>query len=61
MRALALVRDDLPENWLGQAAAFDAATEGFYGEPQSVDVRKFMGTFARTRRMWCEATGEDLV
>lgn len=61
MRALAKTRDDLPDNWLEQADAFDAATNGFYAEPQTVSGHKFMGTFARTRRMWCDVTGEDLV
>lgn len=61
MRLLAKERTDLPENWLATAAAFDAATIGFYAEPQTVDVRKFMGCFARARRMWCDVTGEPLV
>lgn len=61
MRALASTRDDLPADWLERADAFDAATEGFYAEPQTVPVHKFMGAFARARRMWCDVTGEDLV
>lgn len=61
MRALAKTRDDLPANWLEQADKFDAATSGYYGDPQTVNIKKFLGTFARTRRMWCEATGEELV
>mgnify|MGYP000895492783 CR=1 FL=1 len=44
-----------------KADAFDAATKGFYGEPQTVDVRKFMGAYARARKAWCAATGEPLV
>lgn len=61
MRELAKARLDLPADWIEKADAFDAATAGFYGEPQTVSVQKFMGAFARARRMWCEATGEDLV
>lgn len=61
MRRLAQTRDDLPDNWLAQAQAFDDATAGFFGEPQTVPVHKYMGVFARTRRMWCDATGEPLV
>lgn len=61
MRALAKTRDDLPDNWHDVADAFDAATEGFYADPQTVDVKKFVGCFARARRMWCEATGEHLI
>jgi hypothetical protein len=61
MRALASKRTDLPPDWIEKADAFDAATAGFYGSPQTVTVQKFMGTFARARRMWCDVTGEDLV
>jgi hypothetical protein len=61
MRGLAEVRKDLPPDWLETAEAFEAATIGFYGEPQTIDVKKFMGCWARARKMWCEATGESLV
>lgn len=61
MRKLAETRTDLPENWHATADAFDAAMVGFYAEPQTVSVAKFMGCFARARRMWCDATGEPLV
>lgn len=61
MRLLATQRDDLPANWLDTAQAFDDAATGFYASPPTVDVRKFMGCFARARRMWCDATGEPLV
>lgn len=44
-----------------KADAFDVATKGFYSEPQTVDVKKFVGTFARARRLWCEVTGEPLI
>lgn len=49
--------DELREK--GQA--FDDATAGFYAEPQTVTVQKFMGCFARARRLWCDITGEPLV
>lgn len=61
MRALAAQRDDLPEGWSEAADGFDAATAGFYSDPQTVNVKQFMGAFAKARRMWCEATGESLV
>jgi hypothetical protein len=61
MRALAKTRSDLPADWLEKADAFDKATAGFYADPQTVDVKQFVGCFARARRMWCEATGEPLV
>ncbi len=44
-----------------KADAFDAATKGFYSDPQTVEVKKFMGAFARARRLWCNVTGEPLV
>lgn len=36
-------------------------TAGFFSEPQTVDVRQFVGSWARARRLWCEITGETLV
>ena len=60
MRALAEKRDDLPEGFLAAADKFDAATAGFYASPPTVGVAKFVGSFARARRLWCEATGEEL-
>ena len=44
-----------------KADAFDTATAGFYGEPQTTSVQMFMGAYARARRLWCEITGEPLV
>lgn len=44
-----------------KAKAFDCAAKGFYGEPQTCDVKKFMGCWARARRCWCDYTGEALV
>lgn len=52
---------ELPENWLELADKFDAATAGFAALPQTVNVRQFMGHFARARKAWCAATGEPLV
>lgn len=44
-----------------KADAFDQATAGYWAEPQTVSVAKFMGAFARARRLWCDTTGEPLV
>jgi hypothetical protein len=44
-----------------KAVAFDEATRGFYAEPQTVPVAKFMGAWARARRAWCDYTGEPLL
>ena len=43
------------------AKAFDEAAVGFYATPQSVDVKQFMGHWARLRRRWCEYSGESLI
>ena len=52
---------ELPDNWMELADKFDAATSGFYGSPQTVGVKQFMGHFARARKAWCAVTGEPLV
>lgn len=44
-----------------KADAFKAATEGYYAETQTVSAPKFLGCFARARKLWCEITGEPLV
>jgi hypothetical protein len=44
-----------------KAAALRDAISGFYSTPQQVDVRRFMGCWARARRLWCECTGEPLI
>ena len=44
-----------------KADAFDKATAGFYAEPQTITVQKFMGSYARARRLWRDVTGESLV
>lgn len=61
MHALADKGHERADELREKADAFDAATAGYYSDPQTVDVRKFMGAFARARRAWCEITGEPLV
>lgn len=43
------------------ADAFDSAAEGFYAQPQTTPVAKFMGAWARARKSWCAYTGEPLL
>lgn len=43
------------------AVKFEDAASGFYGSPQTVDVKTFMGHWARARRAWSNYTGESLV
>jgi hypothetical protein len=44
-----------------KAAAFDEAVAGFYGTPQTYDVKRFMGHWARARKCWCDYSGEALI
>ncbi|QTZ82401.1 hypothetical protein [Xanthomonas phage Olaya] len=44
-----------------KAQAFDQAAVGFYAQPQTTDVRTFMGHWARARRCWSDYTGEPLL
>lgn len=50
----------LPEH-VELADKFEEATAGYYGEPQTVTVKQFMGAFARARMAWCAYSGEPLV
>lgn len=61
MHALAETGHERAVELREKADAFDSATAGFYSEPQTVGVAKFMGAFARARRLWCDITGESLV
>lgn len=44
-----------------KAREFDEAAAGFYADPQTVDVRRFLGCFARARLLWRDVSGEPLV
>lgn len=43
------------------AEEFEKNVVGFYSEPQTVTVEKFMGSWARARKAWSDYTGEPLV
>lgn len=43
------------------ASAFDEAAQGFYADPQTVDVMSFIGAWARARRLWSATSGEPLI
>lgn len=60
MHALADSGHERAEELRLKADAFDTATEGLYATPQTCSVAKFMGAFARARRLWCDITGEPL-
>ena len=61
MRRLADAGHDRAAELREKADAFDRVAKGFYGEPQTVDVRSFMGAWARARRCWSECSGEPLI
>jgi hypothetical protein len=44
-----------------KADEFDRNAAGFYAECQTCDVKTFMGSWARARRVWSECTGEPLI
>lgn len=41
------------------ADAFDTAAVGFRSTPQTVNVKQFVGAWARARSLWCDCTGES--
>lgn len=43
------------------AAQFNVAADGFYGDPQTVTIKQFMGYWARARRAWSDYSGEPLI
>ncbi len=45
----------------GVADELETKHAGFYGEPQTVEAKSFLGAWARARRLWCDCTGEDLI
>ena len=44
-----------------KAQQFDDAAIGYYSKPQTINVKQFLGTFARARKCYCNFTGESLV
>ncbi len=56
-------RDRLPDShpMVVAANAFDSASAGFYADPQTVHVAKFLGAWARARKEYCKYTGEPLI
>lgn len=44
-----------------KAVSFELAAQGFYAEQQTMDVRTFMGHWARARRCWSDYSGEPLL
>lgn len=42
------------------ADLLDAAIKGFFATPQTVTVQRFVGTWARARKVWEEFMGETI-
>ena len=61
MRALAEAGHPRAAELREKADAFQSAAEGLYAEPQTVDVKTFMGCWARARRLWSECSGDPLI
>lgn len=61
MRALADAGHEKADELREKAAAFEDAAIGFYGDPQTVTVKSFMGCWARARRLYSECSGEPLI
>lgn len=61
MRALADTGHERALELKEKAEAFDVAAAGFYAEPQTIDVKKFMGAWARARRCYSECAGVPLI
>lgn len=55
--------DGLPQGHVLRESArtFDAAASDYYAEPPDCDVKKFIGAWARARRVWSEYSGEALI
>ncbi|MDE3023009.1 MAG: hypothetical protein KGI54_14315 [Pseudomonadota bacterium] len=61
MRSLADKNHERRDDLRRLAQEFDEAATGFYAEPQTVDVKRFMGCWARAKRAWSECSGEPLI
>lgn len=44
-----------------KAEEFEDKTRGFYADPQTCNVKSFLGAWARARRLWSECSGEPLI
>ena len=56
-------QDDLPEDHelRRQADAFDEASGKYFESPQAVSPKQFLAVWAKTRRVWCDYSGEPLI
>jgi hypothetical protein len=56
-------KDNLPEDHelRIKGIAFTEACHGYFSTPQTVNIAKFMGSWARARKCWCNYTGEPLL
>ncbi len=43
------------------AGRLRGAADGYWSDTPTVSVGKFMGAWARARKLWCDCTGEPLL
>ena len=55
-------KDNLPDNHelRTSAIAFNESAEKYFID-KKYPTKKFLGNYARARRVWCEYTGENLI
>lgn len=55
--------DNLPPDHEVRLAArlFEDATQGYFSDPQTVSAKKYLGQWARTKKLWSEYTGKPLI
>lgn len=61
MRALAASDHARAAELVSLADEFEQNVKGFYSEPRTCDLKKFLGSWARARRFWSECSGEPLI
>lgn len=56
-------KDKLPQDHELRVAAraFEEVCRGMFAVPQTHLVRQMMGAWAKTRRLWCEYSGEAIL
>lgn len=61
MRALAAAGHKDADALLAHADLFEVAVEAFYSDPPTITVQKYLGVWAKARKVWCRASGEPLI
>ncbi len=59
MRALAETGHPRAAELRDKADQFDYTHRGYYSQPQTVEVKSYLGAYARAKRTWHECIGEQ--